>query len=255
MSVRTRYQQAAAAFADSISHFLLPSNCLLCGMRSQGAICTGCLNTLPTKSASRCTRCGLTLAGEAVSIDISYGETCGACLNDPPPFDSTLIIADYAPPIDVLVQDLKFRARLPLARAFGELLSDAAVPLLRQTDLPAGALLPVPLSRERLEARGFNQALELARPVARALQLPLLTDTCVRIRDTSAQAMLPLSERRVNMRGAFAVRDRKLIENQHVLVIDDVMTTGHTLRELAACLKRHGAARVSNLVLTRTPAR
>jgi ComF family protein len=113
----------------------------------------------------------------------------------------------------------------------------------------------VPLSRERLEQRGFNQALEIARPLARAWNKPLIIDSCVRTRNTSPQAELPLTQRRVNMRGAFAVRNRRIIENQHVVVVDDVMTTGHTLQELAACLKRHGAARVSNLVLARTPIR
>ncbi len=184
---------------------------------------------------------------------MSHAPLCGQCLSDPPAFDHTLIVTDYAPPIDALVQDLKFRARLPLARALGGLLADAAVAhLQRRGELP-DCLLPVPLSRERLEGRGFNQALELARPVADALKRPLLLTSCVRTRHTSAQAELPLSDRRVNMRGAFAVCDRQRIEHQHLLVIDDVMTTGHTLRELAACLKRHGAARVSNLVLARTP--
>ncbi len=134
-------------------------------------------------------------------------------------------------------------------------MAEAARHRLQRSDKPADFVLPVPLSRERLEQRGFNQALELARPIALTLTLPLLADICVRTRHTSAQAELPLTQRRVNMRGAFAVRDRKVMEGKHVLLIDDVMTTGHTLRELAACLKRHGATRVSNLVLARTPAR
>jgi len=176
---------------------------------------------------------------------------CGACRSEPPAFDQTIVVADYAPPIDSLVQDLKFRAQLPLASAFGGLLIRAAGSSLQAADV----LLPVPLSHERLEQRGFNQALEIARPLARAWNMPLILDSCVRTRNTRAQAELPLTQRRVNMRGAFAVRDRRVIENQHVVIVDDVMTTGHTLQELGACLKRHGAARISNLVLTRTPTR
>ena len=195
---------------------------------------------------SRCTSCGLAVMSSAPTETL-----CGACRSEPPAFDQTVVVADYAPPIDSLVQDLKFRAQLPLARAFGHLLIRAAGSSLQNADL----VLPVPLSRERLEQRGFNQALEIARPLARAWQIPLIIDSCVRTRNTSAQAELPLNERRVNMRGAFAVRDRRVIENQHVMVVDDVMTTGHTLHELASCLKRHGAARISNLVLARTPIR
>lgn len=204
------------------------------------------MNSMVSVDTPRCPRCGLRLLAR-----LSAGALCGQCLHDLPAFDDGIVVTDYVPPIDALVQDLKFRARLPLARAFGHMLIHAAGPALKQADI----LLPVPLSRERLEQRGFNQALEIARPVAREWKLPLITDACVRTKHTSPQAELSLPQRRVNMRGAFAVRDRKLIENRHVVMVDDVMTTGHTLRELAACLKRHGAARVSHLVLARTPVR
>ena len=204
------------------------------------------MNGLVDTVTPRCTRCGLKMMTSAHTDTL-----CGACQSEPPAFDQTLVVADYAPPIDSLVQDLKFRAQLPLASAFGGLLIRAAGSSLQAADV----LLPVPLSRERLEQRGFNQALEIARPLARAWHKPLIIDSCVRTRNTSPQAELPLTQRRVNMRGAFAVRNRRIIENQHVVVVDDVMTTGHTLQELAACLKRHGAARVSNLVLARTPIR
>ena len=215
-------------------------------MNSPEALCHPCMRTLGNNDASRCLTCGL-----GFNASPGASAVCGQCLRDPPAFDDTTVVTDYAAPIDALVQDLKFRARLPLARMFGHLLIHAASPSLQQADV----LLPVPLSQHRLEQRGFNQALEIARPLARAWKMPLSLGGCVRTKDTSPQAELPLSARRVNMRGAFAVRDRKAIENRHVLVIDDVMTTGHTLRELAACLKRHGAARVSNLVLARTPTR
>ena len=153
--------------------------------------------------------------------------------------------------MDRLVQDLKFRAQLPLAAAFARLLDAVATSRWRAADL----MIPVPLSRERLASRGFNQSLEIARPLARAWKLPLAMQLCVRVRDTQPQASLPLDQRRVNMRGAFALTDSAAVAGKHIVVIDDVMTTGHTLNELAACLKRHGAATVSNLVLARTPAR
>lgn len=222
---------------------LLPSQCALCGGPGAGAVCQPCAANL-TYEMTRCACCGIRLPG------CSHHAQCGRCLSDPPAFSTTLIATDYAAPVDRLIQDLKFRAQLSLAPAFARLLMDKAPAWLRGFDL----ILPVPLSRERLVSRGFNQALEIARPIAQALAVPLAAGVCVRVRDTEAQAGLPLAQRRVNMRGAFAVSQRTAVEGKQIIVIDDVMTTGHTLNELAACLKRHGATRICNLVLARTPA-
>jgi ComF family protein len=229
--------------AASIMSTLLPSQCALCATADK-TLCSDCA-ALFSDTAKRCGCCGLRLP-----IKEAYAY-CGDCLSRPPAFNASLIATDYAPPIDRLVQDLKFRARLPLAAAFAQLLIDKAPPSLRSFDL----ILPLPLSRERLASRGFNQAMEIARPVAKALRLPVASSICVRVRDTRAQAELPLSERRVNMRGAFAVNHRAAVAGKQIIVIDDVMTTGHTLNEVAACLRRHGASRICNRVLARTPLR
>jgi ComF family protein len=116
-------------------------------------------------------------------------------------------------------------------------------------------MMAVPLSTERIAQRGFNQAHEIAKPMARAWRLPLATELCLRLRDTEPQSSLPLAQRRGNMRGAFTLMRRDLIVGQHVVLVDDVMTTGETLEALAATLKRNGAARVTNLVFARTPVR
>ena len=222
---------------------LLPSHCALCST-AEATLCRHCAELIATR-ARRCNCCGIRLP------DQEAHSHCGACVSNPPAFQESLIATDYAPPMDRLVQDLKFRACLPLAAAFAQLLIDKALPLLQSFDL----ILPVPLSRERLARRGFNQALEIARPVGRALKVPLESRLCVRVRDTQPQTELPLSERRVNMRGAFAVNHRAAVAGKQIIVIDDVMTTGHTLNEVAACLRRHGASRICNLVLARTPLR
>jgi ComF family protein len=221
---------------------LLPGCCALCGSSAATAICAACCDRYLRPGGPRCGRCAAPLA--------VAGTDCGRCLRHAPAFDASVTATSYAAPVDLLVQALKFRAQLALAPAFAQLLLDALA------SKPAGAdalMIAVPLSSERLAARGFNQALEIAKPLARALGLPLALHACVRVRDTAPQSGLAPADRRDNMRGAFAVMQRQAIAGKHLLVVDDVMTTGHTLDALAACLKRNGAVRVTNLIFARTP--
>ena len=213
----------------------------------QGALCIACSTQFFADTARRCEVCALKLPD-------AHARVCGSCLQSPPAFDATIVACDYAAPADVLVKDLKFRARLPLADTFARHLAQA---MGHQLSERPGLIVPVPLSEARLTERGFNQAAEIARSLARRTRIPLDPHLCARIRDTRPQAGLPISERRVNMRGAFTTRlDATALSDlrgRHVLLVDDVMTTGHTLNELAACLKRQGAARVTNAVFARTP--
>lgn len=173
--------------------------------------------------------------------------TCGACLREPPHFDATLAVADYAAPIDALVLALKFGHRLELAPVLGALLAERAASLAPAPD----ALVPVPLSFERVAERGFNQSLEIARTAAHLLDWPLDPRLLLRTRHAVAQASLRLDARHRNIRGAFAARHR--VSGLHVAVVDDVLTSGSTLDEVARVLKAAGAARVTNLVVARTP--
>ncbi len=226
------------------SHLLLSGSCALCGSDVDGVICAACRNRFLADTGPRCRRCAIRLS--------TPQSVCGRCLTDPPAFDASCAAACYAAPLDLLVQRLKFRAQLPLALAFAEQMQLSLQACATESiDL----VLPVPLSAERLAARGFNQALEIARPLAQALQLPLRSDVCMRVRDTAPQSTLALADRQGNMRGAFAVGERDAVRGRHLMVVDDVMTTGHTLDALAACLKRHGAASVTNCVFARTPLR
>jgi len=219
-------------FAQSL---LLPPRCLLCGADAGGGhdLCCHCAAALPMATPS-CPRCALPLAVDGGAVP------CGRCLRRSPPYERAVAAFRYADPVDRLVHGLKFSGRLSHARLLGELLAeriaaDGAV-------LPA-ALVPVPLHPRRLRERGFNQALELARPLARRFGLPLRHAVVRRIRDTAAQSGLAQRARRGNVRGAFSVS--AVLPEDDVAIVDDVVTTGATVDALAVALRRAGARRVT----------
>lgn len=227
---------------------LLPCSCALCGELAAHVVCVHCRPRYASLSGLRCACCANPLGNGAAA-----GQQCGGCLADPPAFDATVAAVDYVAPLDALVLGLKFGARLPLAPWFGELLRDAV--LARPGWTLPDVLCPVPLGPRRLVERGFNQALEIARPLASSLGIELQPRLVTRAIETAAQSGVSPRERARNIRGAFEVPPdmAHLVHGRHVGVVDDVMTSGHTLNELAASLKAAGAARVSNLVFARTP--
>ena len=222
----------------------LPSACVLCAADATDVLCPACEAQYLGRQPARCRQCALPLPHAYV------GQTliCGDCLAQTPSFDATIAATDYAAPTDQLVLALKFGGRLALAPFFARLLHRQAA----QQPLPV-LLTAVPLGSARLIERGFNQAHEIARPLARLLGLPAPLQLAVRVRDTAAQSSLPPEERRKNVRQAFAVVPTAIeqLRGAHIGIVDDVMTTGETLGELAATLKRFGAARVTNFVFAR----
>lgn len=212
----------------------LEQDCALCGAGSgTEPVCGACADGLPSLPEA-CPQCALPTPG---------GALCGACLAAPPHFDSTVAVWLYEFPCDRLVQALKYHARLALAPFFARRLAERPLP---QVDL----VIPMPLHPKRLARRGFNQALEVARVLARRTGRALEPRGAERVRDTIPQTDLPLEERARNIRGAFA--SRLDFSGKTVAVVDDVMTTGATLNELARILKRAGASGVHNLVLSRS---
>lgn len=213
----------------------MPQRCLLCGGASGTAsVCDACGDELPRLPPTSCPQCALP----------SPGGLCGRCLRRSPAFDASRALLAYAFPTDRLIQALKYRGRLGLAGYFSRLIVDAWPP-------PAvDCVVAVPMHARGLRERGFNQAMELARPLARAWALPLLTDALHRVGDGPPQASLAGRVRRRNVYGAF-VCDEPLA-GRAVLVVDDVMTTGATLDAIARCVRRAGATRVENLVVART---
>jgi ComF family protein len=199
-------------------------------------LCAGCHTDLPYLPQPGCPVCALPTAG---------GSLCGRCVANPPQFDATFAALAYRYPIEPLMQFYKYRSGVAIGALLANLL-DAAVPAQPNIDCIAF----IPLSRERLAERGFNQALEIALPLATMRGLALRADLAVRVRHTGAQAELPFAARRKNVHGAFACLED--LSGLRVAVVDDVMTTGATLDEFAKTLKKRGAARVENWVVART---
>jgi ComF family protein len=214
-------------------HVLLEQDCLLCAAAGgTQLICAPCVADMQ-RADEGCPRCAD--AGPAEQV-------CGACLKHPPHFDSTTALWRYEFPLDRLVLALKYGERLALAAWFGRVLA-------REVNAKPDLLLPMPLHPTRLRQRGFNQAAEIARAVAKRLKLTWKSDVLVRLRDTAPQADLPIDERARNVREAFLCMAD--LSGKTVALIDDVMTTGATLNEAAVALKRAGAARVENWVVAR----
>ena len=201
-----------------------PRRCVFCGVLSaptETTICNACHRELPWAERA------------AASAEIS-----------PNPFESIIAPLHYSFPVDAAIKAFKFHRKLHYSRAFEILLTAAAQQLPDDID----AILPVPLHRWRRIGRGFNQAEELARPLARKQGLPILRNVR-RVHHTAYQSGMDAVKRRRNMQRAFAVRGE--VAAAHVLIVDDVITTGETCRQLACVLFDAGVEKVSVLAIAR----
>lgn len=227
--------QQSTRLIGKLRDMALAQDCLLCTSDSGAQIlCPACENDLPRLAAARCPQCALPSA---------RSERCGRCLTHPPHYDTTHAVYRYDFPVDKLIQAFKYGERLALAPYFGKQLTAALA------GLAADLLIPLPLHPLRLRERGFNQALELARPVSATLRIALAADTCSRTRNTQPQASLPWHGRVKNIRGAFHCNTD--LTGKRIILVDDVMTTGATLNECARTLKLHGARQVNLLLVAR----
>lgn len=223
-----------------IRSLLFPPTCAGCvrplESPDQEPLCTDCRNGLPAAQSPSCVRCGLSLAHQGAGITL-----CLACRTQPPPFDRAVSPFVYDGPAKELILGLKYRGRLSLSR----FLTEAMVDSILETIGPAAAevVVPVPLHPTRLRERTFNQAQILAAGVAGQLGLPCRSDLLVRVRATEPQTGLRREERWENLRDAFALSCEGLPAKSFLLV-DDVFTTGATVRACAAALKRGGASHV-----------
>ena len=228
----------ARRLAASVIRCAFPDRCVFCGGSTLGYFCFNCRCDLP-RITDACPRCH-----EPARSAGAAGVDCAACQLRPPPFKLARSAVLYTFPVDSALKSMKFGHTLYYVPAFAELL--VAELVLHFPD--ADALLPVPLHHWRYAARGFNQALELCKPVARDTGLPILHDV-KRTRRTPPQSGLDAVSRRRNLRNAFTVCGQ--LDCRHPVIIDDVMTTGETCRQLAQAVLRAGAATVSVLTVAR----
>lgn len=222
---------------DAPLRWLFAPRCVACGDPGlpDRDLCAACRAALPWQGPA-CARCALPLPQAGI---------CGHCLQHPPPLDAVRAAFDYAFPVDALLPRLKFHRDF----ASGRVLAHSLIEHFAAAPRPA-ALLPLPLHRRRLRTRGYDQALELARPLASALGIPLRTDLLRRTRATRAQSTLDAAARKRNLHGAFQVAENSELP-ERVTLFDDVMTTGATLHAAASALRKAGVAQVDAWVCAR----
>lgn len=225
---------------------ILPGRCLLCAVPAPAMVplCAACAQGLPV-IASACRRCGMSLPVSGV---------CGECLRSPPAWDTAVAAWSYSGAIPWLMRRFKFDGSLVHGRVLAHGLAQRLCNGVPHPDV----ILPVPLHPHRLRRRGFNQALELARPVGRCLGVPVEPAMAQRVVRTAEQSALDAVGRRRNVRGAFSMSAD--LKGLSIAVVDDVMTTGHTVGELTRALRRAGAQTVHVWVcaraqLSQSPAR
>ena len=218
----------------------IASQCAVCSTWSAQSVCAACV-TLFGQPVARCKSC-------ALAIDSGF-EQCGACVKSPPALDACLAAVSYEFPWAGLVADFKFNARTGLAGTFALLMRSMPwfEPALDSADL----VVPMPLSRQRLQLRGYNQAQLLAKALASD---KLRQQVLLRIKDTPPQRLMERQERFDAVRDAFAIDPllKGQIAFKRIVLVDDVMTSGASLNAAAAVLKAAGAAHVTGLVFART---
>lgn len=229
---------------NGFTRCFLPFNCILCSEKTGRKLdlCIDCEEHLPWLK-NVCLYCAAPLPFETES-------RCGACLKNPFPFHKICIIFSYTQIIKKLIIALKFQKRLIYAHILGSLLAEQ-ISLRYQQDKFPDLIIPVPLHRKRLYERGFNQAMELARPISKRLNVPIDYKGCTRVHNTIAQSKLPANQRAINVKNAFAIQEY-LSSKQHIALLDDVMTTGHTLIELSRALYYVGVKRIDVWCCART---
>lgn len=225
---------------------IFPAYCVNCGALSDQSydLCSHCEQAMPI-IIRPCVQCGLTLAGQSTLTD-----HCGQCLRNAPKFYKIYALFAYEEPIRTFISAFKFHHQLHYARLFSTLLGNRITQQWYVGETLPQLIIPMPLHPERMRTRGYNQALEMAQPLAKLLQLPI-RHPCQRQKPTRAQTELSAQQRASNVRRAFVLKQP--VGVQHVAILDDVVTTGHTINALCRALNPHGDKRIDVWCCARTP--
>jgi ComF family protein len=228
----------------TLLEFFLPRLCLFCGAavgaEAQVAVCPDCNGQIEWVASPICSCCGLVFQARD-----GADRLCGECAQEPPPFARARAAALYEGPVATAIKRFKFGRQLPYLPVLQSWLQQ---PQCLELAAAADLLAPVPLHPRRLQARGFNQALLLAQAFP---EIPLAREAVIRVRFTRPQVGLNPGERRDNVKGAFAVPEPALVKGKTILLVDDLYTTGATVKECARVLRRAGARRVEVLTVAR----
>jgi len=231
----------AATAVGSLERAIMPRSCVFCGVECESFenfLCGGCAGDLPWND-NQCPGCA-----EPQQTPLTIGLQCANCQVEPPPFAAAAAPFRYAFPVDAAIKLLKFHRRLEYAQAFGVVMAG----MLAQLPADIDGLLPVPLHWRRQAVRGFNQADELCRHLHKQSGLPIVRNVR-RVRSTPYQSGLDAAARSQNLNTAFVVQGGTVA--RHILIVDDVITTGATCIQLTRALLRAGTPRVSVLALAR----
>ena len=232
--------KSVRATALALLEWVAPPCCLLCRLEVEyrHGLCQGCWAKLPVNEI-HCERCALPMAHESL---------CGHCQRCPPVFDSVIAPLCYQDPIDQMLCALKYHQQLSFARTAAGLITDT----VRESGEPRPDLLVgVPMTHRAVRKRGLNQAVFLARLIGRQLGIPAKSTLIKKLRETDRQSTLNASKRQRNLKGAFHCKGS--LEDKHIALVDDILTTGATANEISKVLKAAGANRVDIWVCARTP--
>ena len=238
--------------AQKLLSNLFPSRCILCRQTVRVAainpnieVCLDCYQALP-HNANCCMKCALPLP-----VDIGSQALCGRCIKKSPSYDYSCSVFRYEDDVINLIHQLKFDEKISYARSIGEILLASFNSVLLEKQGVPDCIIPVPLHDKRLRKRGYNQSIEIARVMAKKLEIPIAHDAVVKKHGTLAQSGLNANERQKNIKNVFSVINVETY--RHVLIIDDVVTTGSTVNEVAKVLKKNGINRVGVLSIARAP--
>ena len=235
---------------NKILDFFYPPRCQLCASSQNlccsNQLCTACMSDIRLNKVA-CQICAVPIGFSSFESGLQ-STICAQCTTSRPVFDSSWSPFIYAQPLEWMIQQLKFNAKLNIAPLLSSLM-EVSMPQSLYKEMKPDVIIPMPLHNKRLKQRGFNQSYLLIKPIAKKINLPIDLSSCERVRDTEHQTGKNALQRKLNIKNAFKFINTN--NYQHVVIFDDVVTTGSSVSELSKTLKNAGVKRVDIWSLAR----